>query len=299
MTPLGLQGTELFSSIWNGAIFSRKSRSNESERADKEDQEESSIASQRARRRRWIKTALEGFRPSKRATDLLAMAKELGDRLLPAFDTPTSLPFARINLRYGISEGETEETCAAAAGSLTLEFTVLSQLTGNPVYERVARKSFLNTWARRVPSTNLVGNSIGVRNGHWMLPGASGIGAGIDSFYEYALKSAVLFDDDVYMEVWEDAYRAVMQHIRASDTHLVSRTELTWSGCMADPSCSVPERAFADRTACWDATRFPVCLLAWTSGPSWRCGKRHQKPSCVLASLAKTLVSTRGLQLRQ
>jgi hypothetical protein len=269
MTPLGLQGTELFSSIWNGAIFSRKSRSNETEIADKQDQGEPSVESQRTRRRLSIKKALEGFRPSKRAVDLLAMAKELGDRLLPAFDTPTSLPFARINLRHGISEGETEETCAAAAGSLTLEFTVLSQLTGNPVYERVARKSFLNTWARRVPSTNLVGNSIGVRNGHWMLPGASGIGAGIDSFYEYALKSAVLFDDDIYMEVWEDAYRAVMQHIRASDTHLVSRAEFNRTGCMADPRCAVPERAFADRSARWNATRFPICFLARTPGPSW------------------------------
>jgi len=31
---------------------------------------------------------------------LLDMAVDLGDRLLPAFNTPTRIPFSRVNLRY-------------------------------------------------------------------------------------------------------------------------------------------------------------------------------------------------------
>jgi hypothetical protein len=223
MNPLGTQGSELFSSIWSGVMFSRKSRSNESDNVDREPIVEApSAGSAHVKRRRALRQTLAEFKPSRRANALLAMAKDLGDRLLPAFDTPTSLPYSRVNLRHGIEKDETEETCAAAAGSLTLEFTLLSQLTGDPAYERAARTSFMNTWGRRIPTTGLLGNSLGVKNGHWMLPGSSGIGAGVDSFYEYALKGAVLFDDDAYMGVWEDAYRAVMQHIRAPDGHLVS-----------------------------------------------------------------------------
>lgn len=33
--------------------------------------------------------------------ELLALAQDLGNRLLPAFKTPTGIPFARINLRLG------------------------------------------------------------------------------------------------------------------------------------------------------------------------------------------------------
>lgn len=212
-----MQTSEFLSSVIDGSLFSRKALSAEE---DGRNSHAESDCHQIPRR-----LALAEYEPSTRAQRLLALAVDLGDRLLPAFDSPTGLPFARINLRTGLDRDETEETCAAATGSLTLEFTVLSRLTGNPVYERVARESFMNTWSRRAPTTGLLGNSIGVRHGHWMMPGASGIGAGIDSFYEYALKGAILFDDDAYMGVWDDSYRSVMQHVRSPDLHLVSAFE--------------------------------------------------------------------------
>lgn len=34
--------------------------------------------------------------------DLLGAARELADRMLPAFDTPTGLPYGRVNLRSGV-----------------------------------------------------------------------------------------------------------------------------------------------------------------------------------------------------
>ena len=42
---------------------------------------------------------------------MLELALDLGKRLLPAFKTPTVIPFARVNLRYGLEKGETQETC--------------------------------------------------------------------------------------------------------------------------------------------------------------------------------------------
>lgn len=35
--------------------------------------------------------------------ELVVMAHDLGERLLQAFDTPTGLPFSRINLRHGVT----------------------------------------------------------------------------------------------------------------------------------------------------------------------------------------------------
>lgn len=42
----------------------------------------------------------------------------------------------------------------------------------------------------------------------------SGIGAGIDSFFEYLLKAYVLFGDDEYLDIFNEAYAAVMRYIR-------------------------------------------------------------------------------------
>jgi mannosidase alpha-like ER degradation enhancer 1 len=44
---------------------------------------------------------------------MLELALDLGERMLPAFATPTGLPYARINLRHGVEKGESQETCEA------------------------------------------------------------------------------------------------------------------------------------------------------------------------------------------
>ncbi|KAK5992669.1 ER degradation-enhancing alpha-mannosidase-like protein 1 [Cladobotryum mycophilum] len=127
---------------------------------------------------------------------LLRLALDLSQRLLPAFYTPTGIPYPRVNLRTGIPfyepEGRPEitETCSAGAGSLTLEFTVLSRLTGDPRFEQAAKRAFWEVWHRR-SEIGLIGNGIDAERGLWIGPHA-GIGAGMDSFFEYALKSHIL-----------------------------------------------------------------------------------------------------------
>ncbi|CAM6031416.1 unnamed protein product, partial [Sphagnum compactum] len=69
---------------------------------------------------------------------LLTLAKELGYRLLPAFNTSTGIPHPRINLRYGLKSsklGSIRETCTSCAGTMILEFAALSRLTGDPIFE--------------------------------------------------------------------------------------------------------------------------------------------------------------------
>lgn len=66
---------------------------------------------------------------------LLDLAEDVAKRILPAFNTPTGLPYSSIHLLHGVAENESLDVCTACAGTFSLEFTWLSLLTGNPVYE--------------------------------------------------------------------------------------------------------------------------------------------------------------------
>ena len=51
----------------------------------------------------------------------------VGDKLMPAFNTSTGIPFSRVNLRTGWVKKNQPETCTACAGTLILEFAALSR----------------------------------------------------------------------------------------------------------------------------------------------------------------------------
>jgi hypothetical protein len=147
--------------------------------------------------------------------ELLEMSADLGERLLPAFDTPSGIPYHRINLEYGVPAGEDTDTCTAGAGTLQLEFGLLSRFTGDDRFEQAANKAVRKIWSER-SKLNLVGSAISVRTGKWTQQHAS-IGAGVDSFYEYLLKTHILFGDAEWLEMATKAYDAVNYHLRRGD----------------------------------------------------------------------------------
>uniref|UniRef100_A0A4W5M4W0 alpha-1,2-Mannosidase n=1 Tax=Hucho hucho TaxID=62062 RepID=A0A4W5M4W0_9TELE len=149
--------------------------------------------------------------------ELLHMAKELGHRLLPAFNTTSGLPYPRVNLRYGVLNplsrtGTESDTCTACAGTMILEFAALSRLSGEAVFEENARKALDVLWEKRQRGSDLVGTVINIHNGDWVRRD-SGVGAGIDSYYEYLMKAYVLLGDNVYLERFNTHYRAIMKYI--------------------------------------------------------------------------------------
>ncbi|KAH9943045.1 alpha-mannosidase [Epithele typhae] len=148
--------------------------------------------------------------------ELLSLAYDLGLRLLPAFKTPTGLPYSRINLRHGLPKGESHDTCTAGAGSLILEFGTLSRLTGDDRFEKAAYKAFFALWNRR-SDIGLVGNTINIFSGNWLHPEVNGIGAGVDSYYEYALKWYIMSGEVEFLDVWQDMYASAMRYSRAPD----------------------------------------------------------------------------------
>lgn len=143
---------------------------------------------------------------------LLVLANDLGQRFLRAFDTPTGLPYAWINLKHGVMENETTETSTSGCGSLILEMGALSRLTGNPEYEAAALRALRKLWSMR-SSLDLMGTTLDVLTGEW-IEHSSGIGAGVDSFYEYLLKAYILFGRNEYWDMFHSAYVAVQKHFR-------------------------------------------------------------------------------------
>lgn len=143
---------------------------------------------------------------------LLDLAEDLGQRFLPAFDTPTGLPYAWINLKHGVMADETTETSTSGCGSLILEMGTLSRLTGDPRFETAALRALRKLWSMR-SSLNLLGTTLDVATGNW-IEYSSGIGAGVDSFYEYLMKAYVLFGRDEFWKMFQSAYIAVQKYFR-------------------------------------------------------------------------------------
>lgn len=141
---------------------------------------------------------------------LLRLADDLGTRLLPAFDSPTGMPYMYVNLRTGKANGA--KSNPAEIGTLLLEFGTLSKLTKKPVYFDKAKNAVVQLYNRR-SKIGLVGEEIDVESGKW-LSTASHAGGGIDSYYEYLLKSARLFGDKDCERMWKSSLRALNRHLR-------------------------------------------------------------------------------------
>ena len=140
---------------------------------------------------------------------LLAMADDLGTRLLPVFNSPTGLPYRYVNLRTGKTRGEVSNP--AETGTLIIEFGTLSKLTGKPIYYEKAKRALAETYQRR-SKLGLVGTNINVNTGEWTNPDTH-ISAEIDSYYEYLLKCAVLFEDRDCQLWWEDSITKINSYL--------------------------------------------------------------------------------------
>jgi len=140
---------------------------------------------------------------------LLRLADDLGTRLLPVFNSPTGMPYVNVNLRTGKTSGT--KSNPAEIGTLLLEFGTLSKLTHKPVYYDKAKNAVVQLYKRRSP-IGLVADEIDVETGEWTSK-ASHVGGAIDSYYEYLLKSARLFDDKECEAMWRTSIRAVNRYL--------------------------------------------------------------------------------------
>ncbi len=140
---------------------------------------------------------------------LLSLAEDLGNRLLPAFDSPTGMPYMYVNLKTGKTRGASSNP--AEIGTLILEFGTLARLTKRDVFFDRAKKALVELYRRRA-KTGLVGEEIDVETGQWKSR-ASHVGGGIDSYYEYLVKCDRLFHDAECGMMWRESLRAVDEYL--------------------------------------------------------------------------------------
>uniref|UniRef100_A0A8R1TW13 alpha-1,2-Mannosidase n=1 Tax=Onchocerca volvulus TaxID=6282 RepID=A0A8R1TW13_ONCVO len=144
-------------------------------------------------------------------------ATDVANILLPAFETPTGIPYALVNPVSGRSHNwgwiNGGFSILSEFGSLQLEFDYLSQLTQNFIYSnKVARIREVVLSVKT--EDGLYPNYLHPKSGKWG-PKHVSVGALGDSFYEYLLKSWLRSgkNDTVYKEMYDVAVTSIKKYL--------------------------------------------------------------------------------------
>ncbi|XP_072736848.1 mannosyl-oligosaccharide 1,2-alpha-mannosidase IB isoform X3 [Ciconia boyciana] len=144
-------------------------------------------------------------------------AVQLAGKLLPAFNTPTGIPWAMVNLKSGVGRNwgwaSAGSSILAEFGTLHMEFVHLSYLTGEPVYYN--KVMHIRKLLQKMDRPNgLYPNYLNPRTGRWGQHHTSVGGLG-DSFYEYLLKAWLMSDkmDTEARKMYDDAIEAIEKHL--------------------------------------------------------------------------------------
>ncbi|TKR93779.1 hypothetical protein L596_008176 [Steinernema carpocapsae] len=123
-------------------------------------------------------------------------AKAIANLLMPAFETPTGIPLALVNVQRKTASNWNWASGGASIlsefGTLQLEFDYLSNITKNSIYsDKMARIREVLQSIQKVDG--LYPNYLNPKTGKWGQHHVS-VGALGDSFYEYLLKSWLISD---------------------------------------------------------------------------------------------------------
>ncbi|KAI9690667.1 MAG: maturation of Asn-linked oligosaccharides protein [Bogoriella megaspora] len=166
--------------------------------------------------------------------DVLGKAKELADRLKFAFDTPTGIPHNGLFVGSQTYDASDEDINGiATVGTLILEWTRLSDLTGDPQYAQLVKQaeSYLvnakyNSSVVDKPFPGLIGTNVNISNGLFQDAFGGWVG-GDDSYYEYLLKMYV-YDTSRFgylKDAWVAAADATIANLASNPS---TRPELTF-----------------------------------------------------------------------
>ncbi|KAH6683103.1 glycoside hydrolase [Halenospora varia] len=128
---------------------------------------------------------------------LLEKALEVGDMLYASFDTPNRLPVVRWDWAKTLDDSGQEAAAGALIaelGSLSLEFTRLSQLTGDPKFYDAIQRIY-DIFEKSQAKTRLPGMwpvVVNTREANFTVDSGFTLGAMSDSMYEYLPKQYLL-----------------------------------------------------------------------------------------------------------
>uniref|UniRef100_A0A667YTF7 alpha-1,2-Mannosidase n=1 Tax=Myripristis murdjan TaxID=586833 RepID=A0A667YTF7_9TELE len=147
----------------------------------------------------------------------LEKAKDIGSRLMPAFKTPSKIPYSDVNIGKGTAHPPrwTSDSTLAEVTSIQLEFRELSRLTQEPHYQEVVNE--VMKLVHKLPGKHdgLVPMFINTNSGQFTHKGVFTLGARADSYYEYLLKQWIQggkTEDDL-LEDYLQAVEGVKKHL--------------------------------------------------------------------------------------
>uniref|UniRef100_A0A8C3WXM9 alpha-1,2-Mannosidase n=1 Tax=Catagonus wagneri TaxID=51154 RepID=A0A8C3WXM9_9CETA len=163
----------------------------------------------------------------------LEKAEDLGNRLMPAFQTPSKIPYSDVNIGTGVAHPPrwTSDSTVAEVTSIQLEFRELSRLTGDKRFQEAVEQVTRHVHSLAGKKDGLVPMFINTNSGLFTHLGVFTLGARADSYYEYLLKQWIQGGKQE-AQLREDYLEAV-EGIRR---HLLGRSEpqkLTFVGELA------------------------------------------------------------------
>ncbi|KAF2148642.1 glycoside hydrolase family 47 protein [Myriangium duriaei CBS 260.36] len=184
---------------------------------------------------------------------LLTQAVQLANNMTFAFNTTTGIPQGRISLHSQSHDGSHFNTIAGC-GTLVLEWTRLSDITGDPTYTRLTQKAeeyLLNPQpASSEPFPGLIGTRLQISNGQF-LDASGGWGGSGDSYYEYLIKMYA-YDNkrfSKYKHRWILAADSTMANLTS---HPAGRSDLTFVANFHDTRLEL----FSSNLACFHGGNF-------------------------------------------
>ncbi|KAK4048047.1 hypothetical protein OIO90_005948 [Microbotryomycetes sp. JL221] len=139
---------------------------------------------------------------------MLERAIELGNWLLPSMSTRSGLLVPTYRFGLHPDGAVTGQVCIAEVGSVSLEFTRLSQITGDPIYfETISRAmDTLDNWKAQERVPHLFPTQINPDEPRF-LPGVYSMGGQGDSYYEYLIKMHQLLGgaSEQYARMYKEA----------------------------------------------------------------------------------------------
>ncbi|KAI0025590.1 glycoside hydrolase family 47 protein [Xylariomycetidae sp. FL0641] len=146
----------------------------------------------------------------------LEKAKDLADRLIVAFESPSGVPYASVNIGQvkplpAHNEGGASST--AEATTLQLEFKYLAKLTGERDFWDKAEK-VMEVVDNNNPEGGLVPIYIYATDGTFRGQNIR-LGSRGDSYYEYLIKQYLQTnkEEPVYLEMWDESLQGVRDHL--------------------------------------------------------------------------------------
>lgn len=179
----------------------------------------------------------------------LEKAKDIADRLLPAWDTQSGIPYNIINLAHGNAHnpGWTGgDSILADSATEQVEFIALSQRTGDPKYQQKV-ENVIAQLNKTFPADGLLPIYINPHRGTQSYSTIT-FGAMGDSFYEYLLKVWIQGNKTAavkhYRDMWETSMEGLLSLVRrtkpSSFTYICEKMGSNLNDKMDELACFAP-----------------------------------------------------------